>query len=135
QGEAYRKLTAAARHQPEDFDIRAAIVRNRFAAKRWRDVVTAAGQLEQQLAEGFERTPERTRVASEIFVLAARSELEQKQPDKALARLRQAVELEPANTDALEPLVSLCQERGALVEAARHAATLARKTEVVSLRG
>lgn len=134
-GEAYRKLTAAARHEPEDFDIRAAIVRNRFGAKRWRDVVTAAGQLEQQLAEGFERTPEKNRIASDIFVMAARSELELKQPEKALARFRQGAELDAGNPDALEPLIGLCQERGALVEAARHAAVLARQTEEVGLRG
>jgi tetratricopeptide (TPR) repeat protein len=134
-GEAYRKLTAAARHQPDDFDIRAAIVRNRFAAKRWRDVITAAGQLEQQLAEGFERTPQRTSIASDIFVMAAKSELETKQPEKALHRFRQAAQLHPDNREALEPLIGLCQERGALLEAARHAAALARQTEEGGLRG
>jgi tetratricopeptide (TPR) repeat protein len=134
-GEAYRKLTAAARHRGDDFDIRAAIVRNRFAAKRWRDVITAAVQLDKQLDEGFERTPERTRVASEIFVMAAKSELEAKQPDKALQRFRQAAELDPKNRDALEPLIGLSQERGALLEAAKHAAALARLTDDVVSRG
>src|SRR5690606_2668060 len=41
-GEAYRRLTAAARHDPDNLEIRAAIVRNRSAARRHRGVIPPA---------------------------------------------------------------------------------------------
>lgn len=134
-GEAYRRLTMAARHAPDNIGIRAAIVRNRAGAKRWRDVVTAADQVEQQLAGGFERTPPLVALVAEIMVMAARAELELRRPDKATERLRRSLEFEPENSEALEPLVGLCQERGALGEAAKYALALARNTEDTALRG
>lgn len=134
-GEAYRRLTAAARHAPDNLGIRAAIVRNRFTAARFRDAITSADHVEQLLSEGVERTPQNVRMVSDIFVLAAQAELEMKQEDAAVTRYRRAAELDPGNPGALEPLISLCQERGWLLEAARHAGTLARQTEEPGLRG
>jgi tetratricopeptide (TPR) repeat protein len=134
-GEAYRRLTAASRHAPDNLGIRAAIVRNRLAASRWRDATVAADHVEQQLAEGIERTPQNVRLVSDIFVMAAEAEKELKQIEAAVARYRRAAEIDPSNPAALEPLITLCQERGSLVEAARHASTLARMTEEASLRG
>jgi tetratricopeptide (TPR) repeat protein len=134
-GEAYRRLTAAARHAPDMLEIRAAIVANRVKASRYRDAVVAADHVEQQLAEGIERTPENKRLVSDIFVTAAEAEREMKHVENTVARYRRAAEVDPSNPAALEPLISLCQERGALVEAARHAATLARQTEDPAHRG
>src|SRR5690606_15886719 len=45
-GEAYRRLTTALRHDPDDLSIRLAVVRNRLGARRHRDVLTAVDQLE-----------------------------------------------------------------------------------------
>lgn len=134
-GEAYRRLTTALRHDPDNLEIRLAVVRNRFDAQRYRDAVTAAEHVEQRLAEGLERDERTSRVISEIFELAGRAELELRRPDEALARYRRAVELAPANAEALEPLIGLCQERGLLFEAARHASALARETEEEDRRG
>lgn len=134
-GEAYRRLTSAARHDPGNLEIRAAIARNRLGASRYRDVVTTAEQVEQQLAEGIERSPQNNRMVSTIFALAAKAELELRQADAALDRYRRAVAIDPTYAEALEPLITLCQERGLLLEAARYAATFARQSSVPSVRG
>ncbi len=134
-GEAYRRLTAASRHDPSNLEIRAAIARNRLGASRYRDVVTTAEQVEQQLSEGIERSDENNRQISTIFCLAAKAELHSRQPESALERYRRAVEIDPSNAEALEPLVSLCQERGELLEAARYAATFARQSSDPMVRG
>jgi tetratricopeptide (TPR) repeat protein len=134
-GEAYRRLTTALRHDPENLHIRYAVVRNRYDAHRHRDAVTAADHVEQLLAEGVERTSRTSRVLSETFVVAALAERELGRPGASLDRYRRAVELDPSNTDALDPLIGLCQERGLLYEAARYANKLAKQTEDESLRG
>ncbi|MCR9160394.1 MAG: tetratricopeptide repeat protein [Nannocystaceae bacterium] len=134
-GEAYRRLTAAARHDPGNLEIRAAIARNRLGASRHRDVVTTAEHVEQQLAEGIERSDENNRLVSAIFSLAATAELQMRQPDAALQRYRRAIEIDPTYAEALEPLITLCQERGLLLEAARYAATFARQSSDPVVRG
>lgn len=134
-GEAYRRLTAAARHDSDNLEIRAAIARNRLGASRHRDVVTTADQVEQQLAEGIERSPANNRLVSTIFTLAATAELELRQPDAALDRYRRAIDIDPTHAEALEPLITLCQERGQLLEAARYAATFARQSSDAMVRG
>lgn len=133
--DAYRRLTLAARHAPADLEIRAALVRNRVLAGRHRDALVAADQLEERLAEGFERTPKQVRLLSDVLAFVAESALALKQVDEALARYRRASELDPTNANALEPLIGLCQERGLLVEAARAAAMLARGLEDPRVRG
>ncbi len=132
-GEAYRRLTAALRHDPDNLEIRAAVVRNRHGAQRHRDAVTAAEQIEQRLAE-HPPTEDQKRLVSDTFVLAALSEQEQKNPNGAYARYRRAAEIDPDNATALEPLVSLCQQRGAWIDAAGHALGLARQTEDLPVR-
>lgn len=134
-GEAYRRLTSAARHDPENLEIRAAIARNRLGASRYRDVVTTADQVEQQLAEGVERNDANNRLVSTVFTLAAEAQLELRQTDAALERYRRAITIDPSHAEALEPLISLCQERGLLLEAARYAATFARQSDDVKVRG
>lgn len=134
-GESYRRLNAALKHDPDNLQIRAAMVANRMAAQRYRDVLTAADHLEQRLAEGLERDERQTRLVSDVFVAAAEAELALKRHENALARFRRAAEIDPGNAFALEPLIGLCQERGALLEAAGHAASLARQTAEAGLRG
>lgn len=133
--DAHRRLTLAARHAPDNLEIRAAIVRNRVLAGRHRDALAAADQLEEKLAEGFERTPKQLRLLSDVIAFVAESALALKQPDEALARYRRAALLDPSNPNVLEPLIGLCQERGALVEAARAAAALARQLTDPRTRG
>jgi tetratricopeptide (TPR) repeat protein len=132
-GEAYRRLTAALRHDPDNLEIRAAVVRNRHGAQRHRDAITAVEQIEQRLAE-HPAAPEQRRLVSDTFVLAARSEEASKNPDGAYARYRRAAEIDPDNPAALEPLLPLCHEHGAWVEAAGHTLALARGTESRELR-
>ncbi len=133
--DAYRRLTLAARHAPADLEIRAALVRNRVLAGRHRDALSAADQLEERLADGFERTPKHVRLLSDVLAFVAESALALKQVDEALGRYRRASALDPTNPNALEPLIGLCQERGLLVEAARAAAMLARGLEDPRVRG
>ena len=126
--EAYRRLTAALRHDADNLEIRAAVVRNRHRAGRHRDAVTAATQIEQKLAEHPVPAAQRHKV-SQTFVLAARSAEHLKSRDGVIDRYRRAAELAPANAEALEPLVNLCQERGFWTEAAVHALALAKQTD------
>lgn len=130
-GEAYRRLTAAARHDPDNLEIRAAIVRNRYAAGRHRDVITAADQLEQQLSTGPRPLPHEARQISEILVVAAQTELGLDKIGPALARLARAAELAPDNVRALVPLVDLHRDRGEVREAARYAERLAASPETL----
>lgn len=132
-GEAYRRLTAALRHDPDNLEIRAAVVRNRHGAHRHRDAVTAVEQIEQRLTE-HPPTEDQRRLVSDTFVLAALSEKAQKHPAAVYARYRRAAEIDPSNSAALEPLVGLCQEHGAWTDAAVFALALARGSEDVSLR-
>ncbi|MCB9716374.1 MAG: tetratricopeptide repeat protein [Myxococcales bacterium] len=132
-GEAYRRLTAALRHDPDNLEIRAAVVRNRHRANRHRDAVTAVDQIEQRLAEQ-PPTEEQRRMVSDTFVLAALSELAQKHDAAAYARYRRAAELDGDNPAALEPLVAMCQEHGEWTDAAVFALALARQTEELAPR-
>jgi len=134
-GEAYRRLNAALKHDPDNLEIRAALVSNRANAARYRDVLTAADHLEQRLAEGLERDERQTRLVSNIFVLAGQAETELKRDDNALERYRRAAEIDTTNAAALEPLIGMCQERGALLEAALCAAALAKQIDATGERG
>lgn len=134
-GEAYRRLNAALKHDPDNLEIRAALVKNRYDAQRFRDVLTAADHLEQRLSEGFERDDRQTRLVSDIFVLAAEAEAALKRHDNALERYRRAAEIDTSNAAALEPLIGMCQERGALLEAALCAAALAKQIDAAGERG
>jgi len=131
KGEAYRRLSAALRHAPDDFAIRAAIVKNRRDARRHRDAITAADQLAQHLeqrkgASGrLELSDEDRRYASDVFVWAAECERESKRTDAALARLERALELDPNNPRALSALLPEYERLGRLAEAAHLQARLA----------
>jgi tetratricopeptide (TPR) repeat protein len=75
------------------------------------------------------------RLVSDVLALVAESAVVLKQFDDALARYRRAVEIDPSNPNALEPLIGLCQDRGALAEAARAAGLLARQLSDPRNRG
>ncbi len=133
-GEAYRRLTTAQRHDPDSNEIRAAIVRNRHGAKRWRDALTVVDQLEKRLAEGGQLSPKHARLVSNVMVLAADCEAQLK-TDKVIARYRRALDIDPSNPRALEALIPVSQEQGAFVDAAKYADTLARQTNDPIERG
>jgi len=124
-GEAYRRLASAARHAPDNLEIRAAIVRNRIAAGRLRDAMTSADQVQRQLEQGLELSPRNRRLASDIFVGAAEAEAHHGSADASFERYRRALELDPSNPSALAPLVTLCKQRGEWLGAAQHAIALA----------
>ncbi|MFV8755019.1 tetratricopeptide repeat protein [Nannocystaceae bacterium ST9] len=128
-GEAYRRLTTALRHDPDNLAIRLAVVRNRCAAKRWRDALTAVDQLEQRVQtlhdEGRVLGQRDAELAAEMEAVAAECELEIKQPDKSFERLEQALAHDRNNRRALVLLIPWLHERGRLIEAAGHAVHLA----------
>jgi tetratricopeptide (TPR) repeat protein len=135
-GEAYRRLTTALRHDPDDLSIRLAVVRNRLGARRHRDVLTAVDQLDQRLAaRELPRGGREAKLAAEIFAIGGECELESKQPDKAYERLQQALEFDPDNRRALAMIIPWLQDRGEIVDAARYAARLAEALEDPHARG
>src|SRR5690606_11728815 len=135
-GEAYRRLTTALRHDPDDLSIRLAVVRNRLGARRHRDVLTAVDQLDQRLAaRDLPLAPREAKLAAEIIAIGGECELENKQPDKAYERLQRALELDPDNQRALAAIIPWLQDRGELVDAARCAARLAESVEDPHARG
>lgn len=135
-GEAYRRLSTALRHDPDNLEIRGAIMRNRVTAKRWRDAITSCDQLEQRIAQGeLELSGRNARLASDILVYAAQCERELKQAEKVLVRLQRALEIDPENARALGAVVPYFQENGDLAEAAGYASKLAKHTEDAHDRG
>ncbi|MCA9687511.1 MAG: tetratricopeptide repeat protein, partial [Myxococcales bacterium] len=99
-GEAYRRLTTALRHDPDDLSIRLAVVRNRATARRHRDAITAVEQLDQRLASRDENRPvdrRESELIAEMNALAGECEYEQKNSDKALERLQRALEYDGDN--------------------------------------
>jgi tetratricopeptide (TPR) repeat protein len=121
-GEAYRRLNTALRHDTENLGIRTALVRNRFEARRWRDVLTAADKLDASLSERGEMGADDRRLAGTIFTYAASAERELKHNDKALARLEQALAVDPDNGRALDEFLPILRERGEFERAAQMAA-------------
>ncbi|HVI00385.1 MAG TPA: tetratricopeptide repeat protein, partial [Enhygromyxa sp.] len=139
-GEAYRRLTTALRHDPDDLSIRLAVVRNRLGARRHRDVVTAVDQLDQRLdaSAGGRELPlggREAKLAAEIFAIGGECELESKQPDKAYERLQRALQLDPDNRRALALIIPWLQDRSEIIDAARYAARLAEALEDPHARG
>ena len=141
-GEAYRRLTTALRHDPDDLSIRLAVVRNRFGARRHRDAITAVEQLEQRMearvdAQGRPSplSPREAKLAAEMHAIAAECEVEAKTPEAAEARLRRALELDPDNHRALAAMVPWLRDRGTTVEAAKLAGRLAAILEDPYARG
>lgn len=117
-GEAYRRLNTALRHDPENLGIRTAVVRNRFEARRWRDVITAADKLEQWLEEQDELDARSRRLAGTIFTYAAKAERELRHGGEALVKLERALQVDPDNGRALAEYIPMLQERGDHVKAA-----------------
>src|SRR5690606_19610983 len=110
-GAAYRRLTTALRHDPDDLSIRLAVVRNRLGARRHRDVLTAVDQLDQRLAaRDLPLAPREAKLAAEIIAIGGECELENKQPDKAYERLQRALELDPDNQRALAAIIPWLQD-------------------------
>jgi tetratricopeptide (TPR) repeat protein len=141
-GEAYRRLTTALRHDPDDLSIRLAVVRNRFGARRHRDAITAVEQLEQRLearvdAQGrpLPLSPREAKLAAEMHAIAAECDVaESKSPEHVEARLRRALELDPDNHRALAAMVPWLRDRSP-IEAAKLAARLAALLEDPYARG
>jgi Tfp pilus assembly protein PilF len=123
--EAYRRLTMALRHDPDNLDIRAAIARNRHAAGRFRDTLAAIDPIEQRLDAGLELRPGQAELVSDLLLLAAECDLQLKQPERVAARYERAAALHPRSRKARAALATLCQESGRLAEAAEHTRALA----------
>ena len=71
--EAYRRLSMALRHDPDNLEIRAAMAKNRHAAGRWRDTLAAIDPIEQRLAAG-NAAPSTARRQRRACVLGQRRE-------------------------------------------------------------
>jgi tetratricopeptide (TPR) repeat protein len=151
-GEAYRRLTTALRHDPDDLSIRLAVVRNRHGARRFKDVLTAVEQLEQRLearvdAQGrlLPLSPREAKLVAEMYAIAADCDLaarpgagqegETKNLELAENRLRRALEFDPDNHRALATMVPWLRDRGNIVEAASLASRLAAILEHPHARG
>ncbi len=135
-GEAYRRLSTALRHDSDNLGIRRAIVHNRLGAKRWRDALTAADQLEQRISTDDRRLEgNEPRLAGDIFAMAAACEHELKQESNAFRRLRRALDVDPSNEAALEAIIPHYQQSGDLVSAAKNSVLLAEATQDPHHRG
>ncbi|MCA9695450.1 MAG: tetratricopeptide repeat protein, partial [Myxococcales bacterium] len=133
--DAHRHLSAALRQDPDNFEIHAAITRNRHAAGRWRDALSTITSMEERL-EKLEESGELARLdarsrgfIAEMLVIAADCERRLKQQDKAVTRYQRAIEFQPGNRAARTALIEMCQEHGLMQEAAGHALALAEATE------
>jgi lipopolysaccharide biosynthesis regulator YciM len=124
--EAYRRLSMALRHDPDNLEIRAAMAKNRHAAGRWRDTLAAIDPIEQRLnANTLELTPTQAELVSDLLLLAAECDLQLKQTERLAARYERATALHPRGRKARAALATLCQESGRLAEAAEHTRALA----------
>ncbi|MFY0542120.1 hypothetical protein [Nannocystis pusilla] len=134
--EAYRRLSMALRHVPDDLEIRAAMAHNRAAAGRHRDAVAALEPVEQRLAAGTPVPPERAPVVADLLILAAECDAKQNAPAERLAaRYARALELAPRHRKARAALAQLAQESGRLVDAAEHTLALADLEQDPEARG
>ncbi|MBL8969397.1 MAG: tetratricopeptide repeat protein, partial [Myxococcales bacterium] len=124
--EAYRRLSMALRHDPDNLEIRAAMAKNRHAAGRWRDTLAAIDPIEQRLAAGaLELSPTQAELVSDLLLLAAECDIQLKQTERLAARYERAAALHPRGKKARAALAALCQESGRLAEAAEHTRALA----------
>lgn len=124
--EAYRRLSMALRHDPDNLEIRAAMAKNRHAAGRWRDTLGAIDPIEQRLTAGtLELTPAQSELVSDLLLLAAECDIQLKQTERLAARYERAAQLHPRGKKARAALAALCQESGRLAEAAEHTRALA----------
>ncbi|WP_272087687.1 tetratricopeptide repeat protein [Nannocystis bainbridge] len=134
--EAYRRLSMALRHVPDDLEIRAGMAHNRAAAGRYRDAVAALEPVEQRLAAGTPVAPERASVVADLLILAAECDAKQNAPtDRLAARYARALELAPRHRKARAALAQLAQESGRLVDAADHTLALADLEQDPEARG
>ncbi|MDC0674521.1 tetratricopeptide repeat protein [Nannocystis radixulma] len=134
--EAYRRLSMALRHVPDDLEIRAAMAHNRAAAGRHRDAVAALEPVEQRLAAGTPIPAERAPVVADLLILAAECDAKQNAPAERLAaRYARALELAPRHRKARAALAQLAQESGRLVDAAEHTLALAELESDPEARG
>jgi tetratricopeptide (TPR) repeat protein len=123
--EAYRRLSMALRHDPDNLEIRAAMARNRHAAGRWRDTLAAIDPIEQRLEAGLELRPDQAELVSDLLLLAAECDVQLKQTERLAARYERAAALHPRGRKARAALATLCQDSGRLAEAAEHTRVLA----------
>ncbi len=123
--EAYRRLTMALRHDPDNLEIRAAMVKNRYAAGRWRDTLAAIEPIETRIASGLALRPDQTALVSELLLIAADCDIQLKQTERLAARYELAVSLHPQGRQARAALARLCHDSGRLAEAAKHTRALA----------
>lgn len=123
--EAHRRLTTALRQDPENLTVRAAVVRDRFANRRHRDVADGVAPLQRKLEAGEEPTKENAALVAELLVLAGRSQLARDRADLALGPLEWAIKVDPGNRDALEAMLGVCEREEAYEPAATYAGALA----------
>ncbi len=125
-GEAYRKLTAALREQPDDPRLRLGIAQNRMDASRYKDVVASAEQLRQWL-EGRDReqiAAQDRRTCARTLALAARAERELGREEPAMTFVQAALELDPRAESALEQMLEMASQKDRFHDAFAAADTL-----------
>ncbi|MBL9102894.1 MAG: tetratricopeptide repeat protein [Myxococcales bacterium] len=123
--EAYRRLSMALRHDPDNLEIRAAMARNRYQAGRWRDTLAAIEPIEQRLDAGLAVHGAQAELVSDLLLLAAECDQQLKQTDRLVARFERAAALHPRSRKARAALAQLCEDSGRLAEAAEHTRALA----------
>jgi tetratricopeptide (TPR) repeat protein len=123
--EAYRRLSMALRHDPDNLEIRAAMAKNRHAAGRWRDTLSAIEPIEQRLDAGLQLQGAQAELVSDLLLLAADCDVQLKQTDKLATRYERAAALSPRSSKARAALATLCQDAGRFAEAAEHTRALA----------
>ncbi len=112
-GEAYRKLTAALREQPDDPRLRLGIAKNRMDANRYKDVVACADQLRQWLeGRDYEQIPaQERRVCARTLSLASRAERELGREEPAMVFVHAALELDGRSESALEQMLEMASQK------------------------
>ncbi|MCA9661696.1 MAG: tetratricopeptide repeat protein, partial [Myxococcales bacterium] len=123
--DAYRRLSSALRQDPSSLEIRAAIVRNRHQAGRWKEAIAAVEKVDEQLAAGKVLSQGDRRRLAEMLVLASAAAAEQGDPDQELELFERAVKADPDNLEILDRLIARCRERGLQDRQARHTAARA----------
>ena len=113
-GEAYRKLTAALREQPDDPRLRLGIAQNRMDASRYKAVAASAAQLRQWLEthDREELPAQDRRTCARTLALAARAERELGREEPAMIFVQAALELDPRAESALEQMLEMARDMG-----------------------
>lgn len=128
--EAHRRLTTALRRNPDNLEVRAAVVRNRHGGRRFRDVVDGVGPLLAAVERDELPPPDEAPVVAELLVLAARSHLARDRGDQAIGTLEAALRVDPDHREALDAMLELCESGEAYGAAAGYAERLASGREV-----